>query len=133
MCVSDFIDHILKLIGIEDSPSFKRTRITNMAEDTQMILSAADYLDTETVLQHLPFLSPDEIEDIMEKKQAEEAERFEQAMAMEGMGTETGEEELDLSGLEEEEPIEDTEDAEGEGADLDDLLKTLEDLLKELE
>ena len=133
MCVSDFIDHILKLIGIEDSPSFKRTRITNMAEDTQMILSAADYLDSETVLQHLPFLSPDEIEDIMEKKQAEEAERFEQAMAMEGMGAETGEEELDLSELEEEEPIEDTEDAEGEDADLDSLLKTLEDLLKELE
>ena len=69
----------------------------------------------------------------MEKKQAEEAERFEQAMAMEGMGAETGEEELDLSELEEEEPIEDTEDAEGEGADLDGLLKTLEDLLKELE
>ena len=140
MCISDFIDHILKLIGIEDSPSFKRTRITNMAEDTQMILSAADYLDTETVLQHLPFLSPDEIEDIMEKKQAEEAERFEQAMAMEGMDAETGEEELDLSELEEEpiegeelEETEETEDAEGENADLDSLLKTLEDLLKELE
>lgn len=84
MCVSDFIDHVLKLIGIEDSPSFKRTKITNMSEDTQMILSAADYLDSETVLKHLPFLSPDEIEEIMERKQAEEAERFEQAMAMQG-------------------------------------------------
>lgn len=86
MCVSDFIDHILKLIGVEDSPTFKRTKVVNMGEETQMILSAADYLDTETVLKHLPFLSPDEIEEVMEKKQAEEQERFEQAMAMQGMG-----------------------------------------------
>ena len=78
MCVSDFIDNVLKLIGIEDSPTFKRTKVTNMTEETNMILSAADYLDRETVLKHLPFLSPDEIEDIMIRKDQEEAERYEQ-------------------------------------------------------
>ena len=76
MCVSDFIKNILELIGIEDSPTFKRTKVVNITEETQMILSAAEYLDNETVLKHLPFLSPDEIETIMENKQAEEAERF---------------------------------------------------------
>ena len=88
MCISDFIDHILKLIGVEDSPTFKRTKVVNMGEETQMVLSAAQYLDEETVLEHLPFLSPDEIEDIMAKKQAEEQERFEQAMALQGGGME---------------------------------------------
>ena len=82
MCVSDFIEHLLKLIGVEDSPTFKRTKVTNMPEETQMVLQAANYLDTETVLKHLPFLSPDEIEEIMERKQAEEMERFQQAVTM---------------------------------------------------
>ena len=76
MCVSDFIDHILKLIGIEDSPSFKRTRVVSMTEDTQMVLQAAQYLDSETILKHLPFLSPDEIEDILKRKDKEEADRY---------------------------------------------------------
>ena len=86
MCVSDFIDAILKLIGIEDSPKFKRTKVVNMSEDTKMLLMAADYLDKETILRHLPFLSPDEIDTVLERKQEEEAERFEQAMALQGMG-----------------------------------------------
>lgn len=84
MCISDFIDHILKLIGVEDSPTFKRTRVVNMFEETQMVLQAANFLDSETVLKHLPFLSPDEIEVVMERKQAEEMERFEQAIALQG-------------------------------------------------
>ena len=79
MCVSDFIDNILKLIGVEDSPSFKRTKVVNMAEETQMLLSAAEYLDSETILKHLPFLSPDEIEDVQDRVEEEEMERFEPA------------------------------------------------------
>lgn len=82
MCIRDFIRAILDLVGIEDSPTFKRTKVTNQAEETQMILSAAQYLDVETILKHLPFLSPDEIEEILERKQAEEQERYEQMVAM---------------------------------------------------
>lgn len=77
MCVSDFIDGLLKMIGIEDSPTFKRTKVVNMMEETNMILAAAEYLDSETVLKHLPFLSPDEIEDILVRKEEEEAARYE--------------------------------------------------------
>lgn len=90
MCISDFIDNILKLIGVEDSPTFKRTKVVNMSEETQMVLQAANFLDAETVLKHLPFLSPDEIEDIMIKKQAEEMDRFDQAMALKGQGEYSG-------------------------------------------
>lgn len=76
MCVSDFIDHILKLIGIEDSPSFKRTKLINAAEETGVVLQAAQYLDSETILKHLPFLNIDEIDDILKRKDKEEADRF---------------------------------------------------------
>lgn len=127
MCVSDFIDALLKLIGVEDSPTFKRTKVVNMGEETQMVLQAAQFLDSETILKHLPFLSPDEIEEIMERKQAEEMERMEQAMALQGMGEmPTGEE--DSAGLENEE----AEEAEGGDSDLEEILSQLEELMAEL-
>lgn len=110
MCVSDFIDHILKLINIEDSPTFKRTKVVNMAEETQMILQSANYLDSETILKHLPFLSPDEIKDIMERKQAEEMDRFNQAMALQGQEVPGEQEEAAQQGGAEEETGEESEE-----------------------
>ena len=127
MCISDFIDHILQLIGVEDSPTFKRTKVTNMSEETQMLLMAADYMDSETILKHLPFLSPDEIEEIMERKEAEEAERLEQAMALQGMGEMPMGEEGENLALEEGEEVEVEEEASDE--DIDSLIAQLEGLL----
>ena len=77
MCVTDFIKALLYLANIDDNPSYKRSKIINMEEETQMILSAAQYLDDETILKHLPFLSPDEIDDIIKRKDIEEATRYE--------------------------------------------------------
>ena len=76
LCVTKFIKGLLKLINVDDSPTYKRSKIINMQEDTQMILSAAQYLDDETILKHLPFLSPDEIDGIIDRKNKEELERF---------------------------------------------------------
>ena len=76
MCVIEFIKGLLALIGVKDEVTFKRSKIINMQEDTQMILSAAEYLDDETILRHLPFLSPDEIENIMKNRVREEANRY---------------------------------------------------------
>ena len=72
----EFVRNILKLQGIEDIPQFKRNKIANQGETTTMILQASNYIDDETVLKHLPFLSPDEIETILKNKEKEEAERF---------------------------------------------------------
>jgi len=74
--VTKFIKAILELAGIDDDPTYKRNRLVNIGEETQMILYAAQYLDPETILNHLPFLSPDEIEDILDKLQEAEAERY---------------------------------------------------------
>ena len=35
-----------------------------------------NYLDDETILKHLPFLNIDEIDDILKRKDAEEADRY---------------------------------------------------------
>lgn len=75
-CIKDFIEGILELIGIEDEPSFTRSRIVNQAEETQMILASAQYLDDETVVRKLPFITADEVDDILEKRGLEEYGRF---------------------------------------------------------
>ena len=79
MCVVDFINGILKLIGVNDAPTFKRSRIVNMSEDTQMVLQAAQYLDTETIINHLPFLNIDETQEILARIRGEEGRRYEEA------------------------------------------------------
>ena len=84
MCVIDFIKPLLSLIGVDDAPTFTRSKIINMGEDTQMILSAAQYLDDETILRLLPFLNVDMIDDIMGRRRAEEAGRYEVGRSEEG-------------------------------------------------
>lgn len=81
----EFVRNILKLQGIEDIPQFKRNKIANQSEATTMILQSSNYLDDETVLKHLPFLSPDEIETILKNKEKEEAERFKLASDIQNM------------------------------------------------
>lgn len=76
-CILDFIEGLLTVAGLDaDIPTFKRSRIINQAEQTEMILSAAEYLDDETVLSKLPFLTVDEIKGILARKDAEESKRF---------------------------------------------------------
>lgn len=77
--VTEFIQQVLKLMGIEDTPVFKRNRISNEKEQTDMILSAAEYLDEETILQKLPFVTVDEVANILAKKDQEAANRFEES------------------------------------------------------
>lgn len=110
--VTEFIYSILDLMGIEDNPVFKRNRISNQEEQTQMILSAAEYLDTETILTKLPFITVDEVSQIMARKDAEMDAQAEME-----------------EGIEEEEMEEDLEDEGG----ADDIDTQLDELLKGLE
>ena len=75
-CVTTAIDALLDLAGIEDSPTYHRRKTTNMPEVTNMILAAAQYLDDETILKHLPFLNIDEIDEILLRRDKEEADRY---------------------------------------------------------
>lgn len=76
--ICDFVDGILLLAGYDTDTeySFKRSRIANQLEETQMILAAAQYMDQQTILEHLPFLSADEIEGIIARTTREEMSRY---------------------------------------------------------
>ena len=76
LCLHEFINGILAIAGIDDTATFKRSQIVNRSEETTMILQCAEYLDDETILRKLPFLTEDEIEGILQRKDAEEVERF---------------------------------------------------------
>ena len=75
-CVTEFIEGILELAGIDDVPTYKRAQVVNESEVTEMVLSAASYLDERTVLEKLPWISADEIDGIMDARNAEEAARY---------------------------------------------------------
>lgn len=75
--VSEFIGQLLNLLQIEDTPSYDRNMIINQTEQTQMIMQAAEYLDEETLLKKLPFITVDEVKQIMaalKKEKKEEPE-----------------------------------------------------------
>lgn len=71
-----FVQQILALMGVEDTPVFKRNRISNQMEQVQMVMMEAQYLDDETVLQKLPNVTVDEIPGILQRKGMENQDRF---------------------------------------------------------
>lgn len=77
--VIEFVQGLGELQGIEEedaTPIFKRNRISNQLEQTQMVLAAGTYLDDETVIKHLPFISVDEVEEIIKRKKNADVERY---------------------------------------------------------
>ncbi len=70
-CIREFIAKLFDLLGIEGEPSFNWNRIANQTEETQMVMTAATYLDDEAVLKHLPWLTPEEVDEILKRKDAE--------------------------------------------------------------
>lgn len=75
--IIEFVRQLLNLLGLPDeTPIFKRNRISNQNEQTQMILSAAEYLDDETIIRKLPFITVDEVADILEAKKIEVENRY---------------------------------------------------------
>lgn len=87
-CIRDFITKLLALLGIDDEPSFKWNRIANQSEETQMVLTAAAYLDSESILNHLPWLTPEEVEKVLERKETEDYSRFDNEVNNNANGTE---------------------------------------------
>lgn len=90
MQVTDCISGVLALAGIEDEPTYSRSRITNMYEETQMVMLAAAYLDEETVIKKLPFLTPDDAETVIDKRNAAAFKRFNGGMGSNTAGGENG-------------------------------------------
>jgi hypothetical protein len=85
----------MNLAGVEDTPSFVRSKIVNVSEITNMVLASAQYLDDETILRHLPFLANDEINNILDNLVREESMRYE-----EGQGEDLDGQEIETDGAE---------------------------------
>jgi len=78
--VTEFILGILELAGIDDEPSYTRSKIINRAEETQTILMGAEYFDDEYITKKLLTINgdADQYDSLMERKAAEETERVEE-------------------------------------------------------
>lgn len=73
----DFIEQICLVAGIDDPhPAFTWNKVINQAEETSMILSAAEFLDDETILNHLPFILPEEVKDILRRRDEADMKRM---------------------------------------------------------
>jgi len=102
--IIDFVQAILEMMGETENttPIFKRNRVSNQKEQTDMVVVAAPYLDEQTILEKLPWISVDEVDDILDRLNGENFSRFDD------MQTEEPEEEEP-----EEEEEEEPEDGEG--------------------
>lgn len=74
--VIDFVQKILELAGINDNPTFIWNRVVNQQEQTQTVLMAAQYLDDETIIKHLPFLTPEEADEVIARRAEADINRF---------------------------------------------------------
>lgn len=77
--VIEFVQAILEMMGVTENttPIFKRNRVSNQLEQTQMVMLAAANLDQQTILEKLPWISVDEVDDILQRLDAASSSRFE--------------------------------------------------------
>ena len=63
--IIEAVQQILRLIGIEDTPQFKRNRISNVKETVDAIMMCANMLGRRKALEKNPLVSIDEVDEIM--------------------------------------------------------------------
>ena len=73
---TECIKQILALQGIDAEPLYDRNRTSNQLEQVQIVMMEAPYLDEETILSKLPNITVDEVKDILNRKTAEDLDRF---------------------------------------------------------
>ena len=76
--VTDFIEGILKLAGIEDEPTYTRSMIINQQELIQNLVSAGEYLSDDYITQKILEVlgDMDKVEDVLHEKAAADVSRF---------------------------------------------------------
>lgn len=74
----EYIKGLLELVGIDDAPTFKRSRIINQNEEIQTLLQCSQYIDSDTITQQICAVLgiADQYQDIIKKLTDEETERF---------------------------------------------------------
>jgi hypothetical protein len=74
------VKSLAKIIGIDPAkatPEFKRNRVANGSEMVEMLVALADILDIETIIDHIPFITVDEKDKVMQRIAEKELSRVE--------------------------------------------------------
>ena len=81
--VTEFINGILALAGIDDEPTYTRSQMSNQSETLEMVLQAAEYIDDEYVTTKILTLlgDSDKAQEVLKRKDAEAADRYKQMEA----------------------------------------------------
>lgn len=120
--ILEFVQAILELAGINDTPSLVWNRVVNQNEQTDMVLKASQYLTDEIIIKKLPFLTPEEADQVIAQREQESYEQF---------NSEASEEDLEDDGENIEGESENQSEGISEGEN--DVLKMLDELIAELE
>lgn len=77
-CIIDFISGILRIVGIEDTPTFTRSMVVNVSESINNVLAAAQYLSSDYVTKKILTLlgDGDRAETILKEMDGEDIDRF---------------------------------------------------------
>lgn len=77
-CVTEFVDGILALAGIDDEPTFTRSMIVNVTEEIQTIVSAGTYLESSYVTEKILTIlgDADKAEEMIKNMDADEIRPF---------------------------------------------------------
>ena len=51
--VTEFIEKILEIVGIEDTPTYTRSKITNTQEEIETVIASAQYLNDEYIAKKI--------------------------------------------------------------------------------
>ena len=94
--ITDFIQRLLAVTGIDDEPTYTRSIIVNKAEDINALINSALYLDEDYMTEKIMTLfgDKDKVKDILDRRAAENVERFTGGTQPQAPGNEevTGEE-----------------------------------------
>ena len=77
-CVLDFLNGIMALAGVDDDPTFDRSKMVNTQEEVQTVLLAAQYLDGEYVTRKILSLfgDGDKADEVLQRMDANAGERL---------------------------------------------------------
>lgn len=76
--VTEFIEKILEIAGIDDEPSYSRSQMSNKSETINMVLSASSYLSEEYITEKIMTIlgDSDRVQEILKQKEEAEANRY---------------------------------------------------------
>lgn len=76
--VTDFITRLLEMLGIDDVPTYERSKVLNRSEEIQNVLAAAEYTSEEYTTRKLLTLmgDGDRVDEVMKQRLTEDAGRF---------------------------------------------------------